>query len=164
MEVFRDKIVVDAPPEDVFEFFRSMDHDRYLAWHDEHRDFRLVEGEWVEEGASAFFDEEIGDERITSTVRYTDVRPANYIEFRDENWLMRLFNPKNAFLFEPVEGGTRVVAEVNLRIGPLERLSKTVHAELEELRRHMREEGENLKRLVEAGVRKEREDSETTAT
>lgn len=164
MKILRDTIVVDAPPEDVFEFFRSMDHDRYLAWHDEHRDFHLVEGECIEEGTRAFFDEEIGDDRIASTVRYTEVRPGEYIEFRDENWLTRLFNPKNVFVFEPVDGGTRVVAEIHLRIGPLERLSSQVHQELEEVRRHMREEGENLKRLVEAGLRKETDESEATAT
>lgn len=151
MRVLRHSVVVDAPPAECFEFFRSMDEERYLAWHREHLAFHYVEGDRIEEGARAFFDEEVGDERIASTVRYTRVRPPEYIEFRDENRLTRLFNPKNTFAFEPVDGGTHVVAEIHLRIGPLERLSSQVHHELEELRRHVREEGENLKRLVESG-------------
>lgn len=151
MKKLRDEVVVDAPPADVFEFFRSMDEERYLAWHREHLAFHYVEGDRIEEGARAFFEEDVGDEHFASTVTYTEVRPAEYIEFRDEDWLTRLFNPKNTFAFEPVDRGTRVVAEIHLRIGPLERLSSQVHHELEELRRHMREEGENLKRLVENG-------------
>jgi uncharacterized protein YndB with AHSA1/START domain len=151
MNILRDAVVVEAPPETVFGFFRGMDEDRYLAWHREHLAFRFEEGDRIEAGARAYFEEEIGDEHLASTVRYTEVRAPEYIEFRDEDRLTRLFNPKNTFGFEPVDGGTRVVAEVHLRIGPLERLSSQVHHELEELRRHMREEGENLKRLVESG-------------
>lgn len=151
MKKLRDEVVVDAPPDDVFEFFRSMDEQRYLAWHREHIAFQFVEGEQIEEGARAYFEEDVGDEHIESTVRYTEVRPAEYIEFRDEDRLTRLFNPKNTFAFAPADGGTRVVAAIHLRIGPLERLSSQVRHELDELRRHMREEGENLKQFVESG-------------
>jgi uncharacterized protein YndB with AHSA1/START domain len=151
MAVLSDEVIVDAPPDAVYEFFRTMDEERYLAWHREHLAFRFVAGDRIAEGARAYFEEEIGDEHFESTVRYTEVRAPEYIEFRDEDRLTRLFNPKNTFAFESVDGGTRVVAEVHLRIGPLERLSSHVHHELEELRRHMREEGENLKRLVESG-------------
>lgn len=152
MKILRDEVVVEATRPACFEFFRSMDEQRYLAWHPEHVAFRYVEGDRIEEGARAFFEETVGDEHLASTVRYTEVRPPEYVEFRDESLRTRLFNPKNTFAFEPVDGGTRVVAEVHLRIGPLERLSSQVHHELEELRRHMHEEGENLKRLVETGV------------
>lgn len=146
----KDEVIVNASPDDVFEFFRTMDESRYLAWHPEHISFRYVDGDRIETGTRAYFQEEIGDEYIESTVRYTEVRQPAYIEFRDESRISRLFNPKNTFSLEPVDGGTRVVAAIHLRIGPLERLSTSVHHELDEVRRHMREEGENLQRIVEA--------------
>jgi len=150
MKKLRAEVVVDAPADDVFEFFRTMDEARYLAWHPEHISFRYVDGDRIDTGTRAYFEEEIGDEYVESTVRYTEVRRPAYIEFRDESRFTRFFNPKNTFRFEPVDGGTRVVAAIYLRIGPLERLSSTVRHEVNEVRRHMREEGENLQLLIEA--------------
>lgn len=144
-----DSIVVDAPPVDVFEFFRSMDEDRYLAWHPDHVAFAYVEGDRVKEGAVAVYEEVVGEERVRSPVRYTEVRPPEYVEFRDTRRRWRLLNPRNAFAFEPVDGRTGFVATVDLRIGPLERISASVRRDLDALRQHMAEEGENLKRLVE---------------
>lgn len=151
MKTISDEVVVDASPVETFEFFRSMDEARYLAWHPDHVAFHLLEGDRIEPGARASFEEDIGDERLSSTVRYTEVCAPTYVEFRDESPITRLFNPKNTFTLEATDGITRVTAAVHLRIGPLERLSGRVRRDLEALRRHVREEGENLKRLVEAG-------------
>lgn len=150
MAKLKDEVIVNAPPDDVFEFFRTMDESRYLAWHPEHISFRYVDGDRIETGTRAYFEEDIGDEYIESTVRYTEVCQPSYIEFRDESRISRFFNPKNTFRLEPVDGGTRVVAAIHLRIGPLERLSKSVRNQLDEVRRHMREEGENLQGIVDA--------------
>lgn len=150
MKAVRDRIAIDPPPDVVYEFFRSMDDERYRAWHPEHVEFEFVEGETVAEGNVAIFDETIGEEHLRSTVRFTTVRPGEYIEFRDRSPFVRVFNPKNTFAFAPADGGTAFEAAVYLRVGPLERLA-SVRRDLAEVRRHMREEGENLKRLVETG-------------
>ena len=53
-----------------------------------------------------------------------------------------------SFIIEPLEGRCRLTQEVQIRIGPIgKRLNRAGLAAVE---RHMREEGENLKALVEA--------------
>lgn len=68
---------------------------------------------------------------------------------------MGLFNPKYSVTLEPVESGSGFVAELPLGIGPLEGLSATDHAVLEER--------ENLKPLVVTRAGHDDEHTEATA-
>jgi hypothetical protein len=60
-----------------------------------------------------------------------------------------LFLPRILFRVEPAGSGFAVTQEIHLRIGPL--AAWLNRRELEAVRRHMSEEGENLKRLLEQG-------------
>lgn len=146
--VLSDSVAIGAPPEDAFEFFRHMDESRYLAWHPDHEGFRYVTGDEIAEGAVVFFEEYVGDRRVEVEMRYTEVVPNERIEYEPRGRLVRAYYPKGTFEFERIDGGTRFTATNVFRIGPLDVVPR-VERIVSDTERHMREEGRNLKRLVE---------------
>lgn len=139
---------VDAPPAAVFGFFEDV-ADRYEAWHPDHITFEWVEGDGLAEGNVAYFEEEIGGDLKAQTVEYAAVERNAYIELRPTSRLIRLLLPRISFTIDPENGGCRVTQRVQVRTGPIgRRLNKH---EFEAVHQHMIEEGENLKRIVEAG-------------
>jgi hypothetical protein len=77
--------------------------------------------------------------------------PDRLIEFAPTNRFFRLFLPSLSFRFEPEAKATRFVAQIVPRMGPIAR--RLHRKELALVRQHMRGEGENLKRMIESGVR-----------
>ena len=61
---------------------------------------------------------------------------------------MRLFLPRILFRVVPENDGCRLIQQIQLRMGPLARWLN--RKELAAVREHMRVEGVNAKRLVEA--------------
>jgi hypothetical protein len=68
------------------------------------------------------------------------------------NPFARFFAPRYLWLFEATEGGCRFVAEGDVRLGSILSRLRHVQQALAAGRKHLAEEGENLKRLVESSV------------
>ena len=138
---------IQADSEEVFSFFEEME-DNYERWHSEHITFRWVEGEPLQEGSQSYFEEEIGGELLKKTVVYASVEPHRRIELRPTSRLMRLFLPFIIFSFESEDDGCRFTQRIKIRTGPIgKRLNRDQFAAVYQ---HMYEEGENLKRIMEA--------------
>ena len=144
--LFRDVTKIDAPPERVFAFFEAM-AESYRRWHPDHVSYRWLSGGGLREGAIAYFEERIGGKLLKKTVVFAVVEPGRYVAMAPTNRLMRLVLPRLSFLMEPLGEGCRLTAEIVLRTGPVGAWLN--RRELDAVRRHMREEGENLKKLVE---------------
>lgn len=144
---FEDSVFIAAPPKQVYAFFENMQAN-YLRWHPEHVAFEWRKGQGLEEGNVFYFEEEIAGELLKKKTRFTRIVPHRYIEFEMVNLFYRWFIPKMTFIFEPVDGGCRFTGQVFLRgIGPL---GKWLHRkEFAAVQQHMKEEGENLKRIIE---------------
>ncbi len=137
---------VEAPPEEVFRFFESMD-ENYTEWHPDHVTFRWVDGGRLEEGAEAYFEERIAGKRQQKTVRFTQVDRDRYIEFEPASLLVRLLMPHISFTISSRSEGCTVTQRIKVRTGPIgARLNRR---EFDAVRTHMREEGEGLKRILE---------------
>jgi hypothetical protein len=78
---------------------------------------------------------------------FIEVIEGRLIAFAPASALFRLFLPRMSFRIEPSARGFTVTQEIVLRIGPL--AAWLNRRELNALRQHMREEGENLKHLLE---------------
>lgn len=144
--ILEESTLIDAPPEDVFEFFEQMDK-QYTAWHPNHILFRWVDGAGLSEGNVAYFEEEIDGKVLRKEVRFTRIEANRRIEFRPISRLMRLFLPIIVFSFHPVAGGTRVVQQVKIRTGPI---GKWINRrEFAAVQQHMQEEGEYLRDILE---------------
>ncbi|MDG5820904.1 SRPBCC family protein [Natronococcus sp. A-GB7] len=137
---------IRADPEDVFEFFAEMEQN-YEAWHPDHITFRWVEGVPVEEGTLAYFEEEIGGEVMKKTVEYVTVESNRRVELKPTSRLMGFFLPFIKFTIEPVGEGCVFTQQIKIRTGPIgKRLNQD---EFDAVHQHMKEEGENLRRLLE---------------
>lgn len=141
-----DTIWIQSTPQAFFDFFQNMDQ-HYVAWHSDHRCFRWVDGRGVEEGVTFYFEEVIGGKLMKKHVVFTRVCRDRHLEFTFTNRFLRLFLPRIAFHADPREGGILVTAEMQVRTGPIGAWLN--RKEFDAVRQHMREEGENLKRILE---------------
>jgi uncharacterized protein YndB with AHSA1/START domain len=140
--------MIAAPAERIFSFFDNMEKN-YTHWHRDHITFR-----WLQEGRQAvgnrfYFEERIHGHHLKRTMRYTKVVPDRLIEFVPDNAISAFFLRRITFIIEPLDGECRFTQEVQILIGPIGRwLNRKGLAAAE---KHMREEGENLKAMMEKG-------------
>ena len=150
-----DSIEIMATPEKIFMFFLQIVDDKsYQAWHPEdHVSFRWIRGEPWQEGSVAYAQEYIHGKLHKLKFLITELVPNRKIEFVPLSRFLRPLFPKNTFSIEPKEHSCVFTATGQLRIG---RLAKTLARKkleygISSVRKHMKEEGENLKRILEKG-------------
>jgi uncharacterized protein YndB with AHSA1/START domain len=143
----RHEIEIHARPERVYAFFENLERN-YTKWHPDHVVFRWVKGGGLEEGATAYAEQRMRGKLHRLPVRFTKVIPNRLIEFEWVNPLARFFAPRNVWIFEATNGGCRFIAECEIRLGWISSRMSHVRRALDRGRTHLREEGENLKRLV----------------
>ncbi len=141
-----DSVWIRTSAESVSAFFESMEN-HYLEWHPAHRLFRWERGRGLHEGVEFYFEETIGGKLMKKRVVFTHLVPGRHIEFTFKNRLLRLFLPRMSFQIDPEDDGVRVTAEIYVRTGPLGAWLN--RREFDAVRQHMREEGENLKAMLE---------------
>lgn len=148
-----------ASPSRVWAFFTEMQA-HYLDWHPEHLAWRDLKDKVTTPGGVIFADEGIGWLRLAGRFVIDEARAPSYLRFRI-GFPYSLVRAGGWFRIDPtVDGSCAVTAESHLGyrtplIGRLLDLAFHAWLPLDELRRHMHEEGENLARLV----RTEGEDS-----
>ena len=146
MIVLEDSIEIKATPEEIFDFFTHME-ENYKAWHPDHINFQWVTGPPLKEGTIGYFEETLHGELHKSHVVYTKIVPNREIEFSITNPIWRLFYPKSTFTIEPQKDRCIFIARSYLRPGWL--YTKVARKALDAVILHAKEEGENLKRLLE---------------
>ncbi|MCC5971963.1 MAG: SRPBCC family protein [Pararhodobacter sp.] len=146
---FEDRIFIAATPERGFAFFEKME-ENYTRWHPDHIAFEWRKGRGLAVGNVFWFDEWIGGKRMAKQVRLVEVVPARLMVFEPTFWLLRAFLPRMSFAFIPEPGGFIFEAKIVMRgIGALgRRLNRRDFLAVE---RHMAQEGQNLKNLLETG-------------
>lgn len=144
--ILKEATAVAAPPEDVYRFFEEME-ENYERWHPDHITFRWIEGGGLDQGAEAYFEERIAGKLQKKTVKFVEVVPDRYLEFKPTSRLVGLLMPHISFTIDTQSFGCELTQRIKVRTGPIgARLNKR---EFDAVRTHMREEGENLKRILE---------------
>ena len=152
MLAIEDAIEINASAEAVFNWFANLrTGEDYRAWHPDHVDWQWLRGQSLwEEGAVVLAKEYLHGRMHPLKFRITRVRPARLIEYKPllpESMLMS----GGSFVFEPLEtGGCVFKAVIVFRGGSF--LARLFGEQIRELKRHMKEEGENAKRLIESRV------------
>jgi len=145
MKILSDSIEIKTSPEKAYEWFINIDQN-YKEWHPDH-----VKAIWLTEnkmkvGSKLYSEEYIHGELHKIKFKCTNIEPNRKIEFK--NLLpMSLICPKGSFIFEPKGDNCIFTATLSFRMGNT--LSKIVKTKVEALINHMKEEGENLKRILE---------------
>jgi hypothetical protein len=138
--------IIRAEPATVFAFFTAMESN-YKRWHPDHVLFRWLDPPALRQGVRFYFEERIAGKLLKKTVAFTRLEPPSLIEFAPTSRLFRMFLPRISFHMKPTDGGFTVTQDIQLRIGPL--AARLNRREFEAVRSHMRQEGQNLKRLLE---------------
>ena len=145
----RHEIAIEAPASAGPPFFAAMD-ENYLRWHPDHLLFEWRQGRGLEIGVRFYFEERIGGHLLKKEVEFTEIVPDRLIRFVPTGFLLRLFIPWISFEFLADRPGRfRFRQSIPICIGPLgARLNRR---DFDAVRRHMAEEGENLKAILETG-------------
>lgn len=109
-----------------------------------------VKGESMEEGSILYCEEYIHGDLHNMKFRLTNIGPAR-IDY-DILFPMSVICPKGSFIVEPKGDHCTFTATLSFRFDIL--LSVLFKKRAEALKTHMKEEGENLKRLLERSNKK----------
>jgi hypothetical protein len=148
-----DSIEIQTTHMEVFRFFlQIVDDASYQAWHPEdHVAFRWVKGVPWQEGSVAYSEEYLHGKLHKFKFLINKVVADREIELVPLTRFMRIFFPWSRFSIEPREGYCVFTASGVMRVGRLARLlaRRRLDEGLSSVRKHMKEEGENLKRILE---------------
>ena len=151
----KDTIEVNASAEKVYDWLcqRCKDKDSYRAWHPDHVDIRWIKGEPLQEGSIVYAEEYLHGDLHKLKFRITKIVPNRVIEYRSL-FPLSILAPGNRFVIEPKgESSCIFTAMGSLRLPSwlFRKLHKKHEHKIEATERHMKEEGENLKRALEEG-------------
>ena len=144
----RHETEITASTKTVFFFFEHIAKN-YTTWHPDHINFRWITGDSLKAGVVAYVEHRIRGKIHTLDTRFTKLVPNQLIEFEWGNPNGSFYASRDVWLFENTSRGCRFVSECDLVLKDVSSLSKEVEKVLAAIRKHLAEEGENLKRLVE---------------
>jgi hypothetical protein len=149
MREFRDSIEVNAPAGVVFGWLsqRLMDAESYKAWHPDHVDIRWIKGRPLRDGSVAYAEEYLHGRLHKMKFRITKIVPDRLIEYR-ALFPFSLMSPCNKFIVEPKSDSSCTFIATGILKLP-EWLCKKHEDKIEAVLRHMKKEGENLKKALE---------------
>ena len=145
MATLKDSVVINRPREVVFEWFAHF-AEKYRAWHKDHVLAKWVKGKNFEKGSVLYAEEYLGGKLEKLSFEITNCVRNELIEYKMLFPESIIFSG-GSFSIKPSNGGSVFTATLSFRFGGL--LSKVAGKRVEDIRVHMREEGENLKVLLE---------------
>ena len=145
MRRIRDTVHIDASPEEVWSWLAGL-ADHYTDWHPDHVSAEWVVGEPNGVGSILEAVEYIGGHKETLRFVMTDIDAPHLMKYRIRG-LHSMLLPGGGFSIAADGNGSAFTATIGYRFGGI--LDRFVPRRAEALRTHMREEGANLKRLVE---------------
>ena len=146
MRELTDSIRIDSPPEPIWEWLSGLS-EHYTEWHPDHVSAEWEQGEPNEVGSILRAVEDLGGSREVLRFEMTSVDPPHRFEYRIRGPISMLL-PGGAFAVVSDDGGARFTATISYRFGRLTEL--LFRRRTAALQRHMKEEGENLKRIIES--------------
>jgi len=154
--IIEDSTEINAPPQAVFNFLLNLkDDESYRAWHPkDHISFRWVKGKPWAVGSIVHAKEYIHGVVHTLKFVVAQMIPNRLIEYYPTFWLFRIFIPKNLFIIDPTPTGCVFRAVGIYKVGRIGKLlaKKRITEGIASIKKHLREEGENLKQIIEKGA------------
>jgi len=143
MITLKESIEIASSPKEVFDWFRNLDKN-YPAWHPDHIKWTFEEG--FREGAHCRYEERLHGDLHKARAMLVRVEDDRLIEFR-HFFPMSVVCPGGSFLIERTANGSLFTATLTFRAGRL--FSMLAGRRVESVKRHMKEESQNLKRTME---------------
>ena len=144
MITLKDSIEITTTPDNIFKWLKNLDK-HYKEWHPDHVKW-INETGGLDEGDIVYYEEYLHGELHKIRSKIMKVEKNKRIEFRNL-FPISIICPKGSFIVDPGEETCIFTATLSFRFGNL--FSKLAKSRVEALKKHIREEGENLKRLLE---------------
>ena len=146
MQILQDSIEINTKPEKIFQWFKDLDK-HYEEWHPDHVSCqKLTPTNELSIGDIFCYEEYLHGELHKLKFKLTKLEENKLIEFKTQ-FPFSMICPGGSFLIEPTAEKTLFTATLSFRVGRL--LSKLLKSRVEAFKLHMKEEGENLKKLLE---------------
>ncbi|MFX1409949.1 MAG: SRPBCC family protein [Promethearchaeota archaeon] len=146
MKTLKDSIEIKVKPAKIFQWLKNLDKN-YKQWHQDHVSaIKLTNNRELEVGDIFYYEEYLHGELHKLKFKLINVEENKVIEFKTL-FPTSLICPKGSFLIEPKGDGSIFTATLSFRMGKT--FSKLAKSRVEAIKEHMKEEGENLKRLLE---------------
>ncbi len=147
--VIEDSIEIKTTPEKIWDFFIYCE-ENYKIWHpQDHIKFLWVKVKPLEMGSMGYFEEYMHGRVHKMTVEYTRIVPYQEIEYKIVPKFWRRFYPYNLMKMEPKGDLCAFNAITIFRLPPISAHSKRARKQIELAKKHVKEEGENLKQILE---------------
>lgn len=148
MNTIEDSIEINAGPDRVFAALLSIFSATvlYKKWHNDHVKCEWIKGKRFEIGSVISIEEYLHDELHKLKFAATRLEPNRKIEFKIL-FPASMLSPGGSFIIQPKNEGCIFTAALSFRMAWL--LSIFAKSRVEAIKKHMKEEGENLKSLVE---------------
>jgi len=148
-----DQIVIKSSPENIYSYLIQClsDQGSYTKWHPEHVSLKWIKGKPVSKGSILYIEEYLGDSLQKLTFKFTQIVPNKYIKYRIL-YPLAIFAPGNEFIIEKLDDNScSLTARGKINIS--EKLFLKMHPyhqqKLLYTKRHMKEEGENIRKALE---------------
>jgi len=152
MITLRDAIEIKASPEQIIEFFLNF-KENFYTWHPDHVECRYLTPGPLKENSVIYFEEYLHGKLHKLKLRITLIKPNSRIEYKT------FMGTKGIFIMKPKGTSTLFLAEMHMgsNIPVLGKIMdiimlKLLSRQLEGLKQHMVEEGQNLKKILEQNV------------
>ncbi|MDH5465309.1 MAG: hypothetical protein OEW60_06730 [Thiovulaceae bacterium] len=149
MIILQDKITINVKPSVLFEWFEHLDKN-YLLWHQDHLACHYEKGDSLKVGSVIYVQEYLHGKLHSLKFRLTKVVTNRMFEYRI------IAGVNGSFQFLENKDRTDFIAQLRFGytislLGPLlDSLAKVVFSfQIKALKQHMKEEGENLRSLLE---------------
>ncbi len=143
--IITDTVEIRANATKIFNWFLHF-AENYRAWHPDHVKAEWIKGKPFELGSVLCAEEYLHGELHKIKFRLTKIEPNRLIAYKNL-FPFSLLSPSGFFQFEPSGENTLFTAALTFRMGKL--LTKLAKTQTELFLKHVKEEGENLKRLLE---------------
>ncbi|WP_445475438.1 SRPBCC family protein [Methanococcoides methylutens] len=146
MLTLKDSVIINRPVEVIFEW---LDHfsENYTSWHPDHVVAKWIKGRNFEKGSILYAEEYLNGKLEKLSFEITRFTKGELIEYK-VLFPHSIICPMGSFSIKSVNSNESVfTATLSFRFGWL--FSIIAKKRVEALRTHMREEGENLKDLLE---------------
>ncbi len=158
MITLRDTIEIKTSPEKIFEWFAHLDKN-FRSWHPkDHVECRYLKGSPLEEGSILYFEVYLLGKLQKAKFHITNVVPNSRIEYR-MGFPLSLLGAGGAFIMEPKGANSLFIQDVYMGtkiplVGVVvDMLIQIFFGRLnEDYKRHIVEEDQNLKKIMEEGT------------
>ena len=143
MITLKDSVEIKTTPEKIFEWIINLDK-HYNEWHPDHVKWLNITG-GLDVGDIAYFEEYIHGKLHKMKFIISKIEKNKRIEYK-LLFPMSIICPKGSFIIESKGDSSIFTATLSFRFGWF--LSKLAKNRVKAIKTHMKEEGENLKRLL----------------